>query len=182
MTKKDKISPELREAVYQRDSYICRYCGDDKGPFHCDHVYPEIYGGKTIIENLVTACRTCNLKKSTRIGIWPLPLDTAGQIQPAMRSAARKMSIDANIFNAPVYTIFLGSLTSITLSAIFWGAAFIVFKGHTSEIMNGTNFGIMLFTPLIATWIIRIVIMYAHDRAVDAIAKGAAEVINTWVR
>lgn len=71
--KKQKISPELRRAVFARDNYTCRYCGSKEGPFHCDHVYPEVKGGETSLNNLVTACRNCNQEKHAKLGVWPNP-------------------------------------------------------------------------------------------------------------
>lgn len=69
--KKEVIPPELRAKVLKRDNYTCRYCGSTQEPLHCDHVYPESRGGETSYNNLVTACRPCNLKKHAKVGIWP---------------------------------------------------------------------------------------------------------------
>lgn len=60
------ISPSLRLRVFTRDNFSCRYCGvhlnDSK--LVVDHVVPVSKGGKNNLENLVTACETCNLGKS----------------------------------------------------------------------------------------------------------------------
>jgi hypothetical protein len=53
----------LREFIYERDGHRCRYCHTDEGPFHVDHVRPWSWGGEDTLENLVTACRSCNLTK-----------------------------------------------------------------------------------------------------------------------
>jgi hypothetical protein len=71
---KSDVSQAMREFVYQRDKRKCRYCGRTFDFMHIDHVYPKKYGGKTIPENLVTACAECNTRKGARIGIWPLPI------------------------------------------------------------------------------------------------------------
>lgn len=68
------IPKEMRQAVLERDKYTCRYCGSTTPPFHIDHVYPFSKGGITVIENLVTACRSCNGKKSNKIGWIPSPI------------------------------------------------------------------------------------------------------------
>lgn len=34
---------------------------------HLDHFYPEILGGPTTVENLVLACRGCNLTKGAKV-------------------------------------------------------------------------------------------------------------------
>ena len=71
---KQIITKEIRDAVLDRDSYTCRYCGGKDGPFHCDHVYPESKGGETTVNNLVTACEKCNCKKGSKTGIFPMPI------------------------------------------------------------------------------------------------------------
>jgi HNH endonuclease len=72
---KQPISYSLRKQVFERDRYTCRYCGYTGGPLHADHVYPESKGGETTLENLSTACPDCNMSKSDKVGIWPLPID-----------------------------------------------------------------------------------------------------------
>lgn len=62
-------SPRLRFEVFQRDGFACRYCGR-KAPeveLEADHVKPYSMGGLTVIENLVTACVSCNAGKSARL-------------------------------------------------------------------------------------------------------------------
>ncbi len=39
------------------------YTGKDGVVFHIDHINAEFYGGETVINNLILACRKCNLKK-----------------------------------------------------------------------------------------------------------------------
>jgi 5-methylcytosine-specific restriction endonuclease McrA len=55
----------LRGRVFERDGFECQYCGA-KENLHCDHVLPLIQGGANDIENLTTACRSCNCAKSGR--------------------------------------------------------------------------------------------------------------------
>lgn len=69
--KKARIPQELRSKVFERDNYTCRYCGVRGVSMHADHVYPESKGGETTIDNLVTACKRCNLVKQSRVGVWP---------------------------------------------------------------------------------------------------------------
>lgn len=53
-----------RNAVFERDGYICTYCGTDvRDDPHCDHVVPLLQGGSNEIENLTTACQRCNSAK-----------------------------------------------------------------------------------------------------------------------
>jgi 5-methylcytosine-specific restriction endonuclease McrA len=54
-----------RQNILARDRWKCQFCGQ-KFPskeLTYDHVLPKSRGGKTIWENIVTACESCNLKK-----------------------------------------------------------------------------------------------------------------------
>lgn len=54
-----------RRNVYLRDDYTCQYCGDQPGveQLNLDHVVPRSRGGDASWDNLVTSCKSCNLKK-----------------------------------------------------------------------------------------------------------------------
>ncbi len=63
--------------VFLRDRFTCQYCSEDF-PSHeltFDHVVPRSRGGRTVWENVVTACSTCNLLKGNRLpresGMYP---------------------------------------------------------------------------------------------------------------
>lgn len=69
--------------VWERDNFICQYCGEhieDKSKLTADHVIPKSRGGKTIFENMTTACSHCNKKKNNRTpqesGMFPLKTPT----------------------------------------------------------------------------------------------------------
>lgn len=57
-----------RRNLMFRDGHQCQYCG--KTPpvrdLNIDHVMPRSRGGADTWENLVTACRVCNLRKGRR--------------------------------------------------------------------------------------------------------------------
>jgi 5-methylcytosine-specific restriction endonuclease McrA len=53
-----------RRAVFARDDYECQYCGGHADSI--DHVVPRSRGGLHSWENLVAACRPCNLAKRDR--------------------------------------------------------------------------------------------------------------------
>lgn len=57
-----------RRNVMLRDAHQCQYCG--KRPpvrdLNIDHVVPRSRGGGDTWENLVTACKLCNLKKGAK--------------------------------------------------------------------------------------------------------------------
>jgi hypothetical protein len=64
---REPIPAGLRFAVLRRDGFRCAYCGrgEPEGvKLHIDHIVPVARGGKTELENLVTACATCNIGKS----------------------------------------------------------------------------------------------------------------------
>lgn len=53
----------LRQQVFERDGYVCQYCGRPVAHPHCDHVFPLSRGGRSTLDNLVTACPACNCSK-----------------------------------------------------------------------------------------------------------------------
>ena len=57
--------PLSRRTVLARDHYTCQYCGATPGraELTVDHVQPRSKGGETAWENVVAACRRCNLRK-----------------------------------------------------------------------------------------------------------------------
>jgi 5-methylcytosine-specific restriction endonuclease McrA len=57
-----------RKNVLLRDSFRCQYCGEIFSPSQLtlDHVKPLSHGGKTQWDNIVTACKTCNIKKANK--------------------------------------------------------------------------------------------------------------------
>lgn len=56
---------ELRQAVLEADHYECVYCGSTDR-LAVDHIVPHSRGGEMIFENLLTACWTCNSRRSTK--------------------------------------------------------------------------------------------------------------------
>ena len=62
------ISKEIRRKVFQRDDFTCQYCGR-KGTadtLHLDHIMPRALGGTNDMDNLVTACPECNIRKGAQ--------------------------------------------------------------------------------------------------------------------
>lgn len=57
-----------RKNVMLRDAHQCQYCGrrPPVRDLNIDHVMPRSRGGADSWENLVTACRVCNLRKGWR--------------------------------------------------------------------------------------------------------------------
>lgn len=54
--------------LFRRDRNLCAYCGEEFGRAHLtrDHVHPKGKGGLDVWGNVVTACRSCNMKKGCR--------------------------------------------------------------------------------------------------------------------
>ncbi len=62
--------PELRlsrRTIFARDLYTCQYCGSTSKDMTVDHVVPRRHGGRSSWDNLVTACRRCNMKKGDKL-------------------------------------------------------------------------------------------------------------------
>jgi len=54
-----------RRAVMARDAGMCQYCGSRADSI--DHVVPRSRGGTHTWENVVAACRPCNVRKRDRL-------------------------------------------------------------------------------------------------------------------
>jgi 5-methylcytosine-specific restriction endonuclease McrA len=56
-----------KKNILKRDTHTCQYCGRNGGErMTIDHVIPKSLGGRTVWENVVSACRACNLKKGNK--------------------------------------------------------------------------------------------------------------------
>lgn len=81
-----------RRNLMFRDQHQCQYCG--KQPplrdLNIDHVMPKSRGGDDTWENLVTACRVCNLRKG-----WKTPEEA--NMRLARRPFRPKWSMTAQI-------------------------------------------------------------------------------------
>lgn len=55
-----------KKNVFKRDRNVCQYCGLRGEDMTIDHVIPRSRGGKTSWENVVVACKRCNIKKGDR--------------------------------------------------------------------------------------------------------------------
>jgi 5-methylcytosine-specific restriction endonuclease McrA len=57
-----------RRNLMLRDGHQCQYCGrrPPVRELNIDHVMPRSRGGRDLWDNLVTACKTCNLRKGSR--------------------------------------------------------------------------------------------------------------------
>lgn len=75
--------PALRNELFERDKWICRYCGErvsiENATF--DHLVPISKGGSDAPENLATCCLICNAIKSGK---------TYEEAAPAMLASLRE--------------------------------------------------------------------------------------------
>jgi len=66
--KHNQNTPPLltNRSLFERDRQTCMYCGNHFKPslLTRDHVKPRSQGGKDIWNNVVAACKACNVKKS----------------------------------------------------------------------------------------------------------------------
>ena len=51
--------------VFLRDEFKCQYCSSENNLTY-DHIIPKSHGGKTIWENVITACSGCNTSKGNK--------------------------------------------------------------------------------------------------------------------
>lgn len=61
-------APLSRSMVFARDRHVCAYCGGRFGQntLEMEHVTPSSRGGRTVWQNVVSACRACNQRKGNR--------------------------------------------------------------------------------------------------------------------
>ena len=55
--------PLTRKNILKRDNNICQYCGKNKSEITIDHILPKDKGGNDSWNNLVVACKRCNMIK-----------------------------------------------------------------------------------------------------------------------
>ena len=55
---------KIRLQVLKRDAYTCAYCGDVAN--EVDHRIAKVKGGEDSLDNLVAACRRCNIQKKDK--------------------------------------------------------------------------------------------------------------------
>lgn len=63
---RERITRELRLAIYERDGHKCLKCGATE-KLSLDHIVPAVHGGATTPGNLRTLCGSCNSAKGDRL-------------------------------------------------------------------------------------------------------------------
>ena len=52
-----------KKNILRRDNFTCQYCGSNSNSLTVDHILPKSRGGKSNWNNVVVACKPCNLMK-----------------------------------------------------------------------------------------------------------------------
>lgn len=76
------IPDSIRQAVLDRAKRLCEYCQSSQAIIvllEIDHILPVRFGGKTVMDNLCLACRSCNAYKKDAIEALDPQTDT---VQP----------------------------------------------------------------------------------------------------
>jgi len=97
---KEKISLDTRQAVFERDNWTCRACGeyDPTGDaLQADHIKPESLGGQATIGNLQTLCGVCNNRKQNIV--VKLPKRDAPQLGMTLADYKRQVSENRALFH-----------------------------------------------------------------------------------
>jgi 5-methylcytosine-specific restriction endonuclease McrA len=84
-----------RHRILARDHYRCQYCGQRGTAFDLtlDHILPRSRSGRTLAENLVACCRSCNNRKGNRTpeeARMPLLTNPAALFSSLERAAMRQ--------------------------------------------------------------------------------------------
>jgi hypothetical protein len=61
---------KVRSLVFERDGYVCQYCGTEAAQnYVLEHIVPTRLDGPTQPYNLVVACRGCNISKGSTVWV-----------------------------------------------------------------------------------------------------------------
>ena len=80
-----KISPELREQIFERDGYKCLKCG--KAAEQIDH----IKGSSNDPQNLASLCADCNREKAFKTAV-PATKQQSDQIDQMLEDMAKRIA------------------------------------------------------------------------------------------
>lgn len=85
---------KIRLQVLKRDAYTCAYCGDEAN--EVDHRIAKVKGGEDSLDNLVAACRRCNIQKKDKdeavfLAQRSTPPDFAESISPRLKNQSKSV-------------------------------------------------------------------------------------------
>lgn len=117
-----KISNTKRSKIHEKTGGKCGYCGIDligrKRIFvTIDHIFPQSKGGCNGVENLILACRTCNLSKGVKTidefrfyCQWRFVMDFSGMNAKSLSWVIDNTNL-TDVFNPPPVTFFFEGLS-----------------------------------------------------------------------
>ena len=82
--------------VFLRDEFRCQYCFSENNLTY-DHIIPKSHGGKTIWENVITACSGCNTSKGNKTLEEAKLLANKQPIEPTISFLQEKISKNLKI-------------------------------------------------------------------------------------
>jgi len=82
---------KIRLKVLNRDAWTCNYCGESAN--EVDHVYPKSKGGEDTLDNLVAACRRCNIKKKDAVFLGSASTPPAFRFNNSPKGVNRSESV-----------------------------------------------------------------------------------------
>lgn len=65
------IPENVRNAVYARDRFRCRWCGRTNAPVHVHHIDYRSAGGGHVLDNLITLCVKHHQLVHTNKNLYP---------------------------------------------------------------------------------------------------------------
>ena len=85
-----------RRSVFLRDHFCCQYCGEpfETSELTFDHYVPRARGGRTVWENILTACIRCNTAKRDGNHMVPLSLPRQPTRAELLRAGLRFLAPD----------------------------------------------------------------------------------------
>lgn len=98
--KRKPMSKKLRFEVFKRDGFKCQYCGAHPPSviLEPDHITPVAEGGTNAMDNLVTACFSCNRGKGARsLNVVPQSLASKAKL---VKEAEEQLAGYAEIMEA----------------------------------------------------------------------------------
>lgn len=100
----EQIPAKLRFDVMRRDNFRCHYCGrtGEQVELEVDHIIPVAKGGKSELNNLVTACKECNRGKRDTSVLKYVPIEMRTRrvqiiLPPSLYKKAKESAQDNNI-------------------------------------------------------------------------------------
>mgnify|MGYP003341265817 CR=1 FL=1 len=111
------IAKGLRQAIYNRDSRCCVYCGKAEGArfqvrgevrkvrLSLDHVRPHVAGGSDLPSNLVAACLRCNSRRrDLTVAEWAAYLRAEGADTNGLCRRVRRALVKSFLYNGKPWT------------------------------------------------------------------------------